>query len=106
MDGMTGGSPRIDRPGRRGGIGARPTPAPSPAPPVLAHVLSAAVLGIDAYMVGVEADVANGLPTFATVGLPQGAVREGKERVVAALQNSGYSVPPKRITVNLAPAGS
>jgi magnesium chelatase family protein len=71
---------------------------------VLARVLSGAVLGIDAYLVTVEADVASGLPSFSTVGLPQGAVKEGKERVVAALQNSGFHVPPKRITVNLAPA--
>lgn len=72
--------------------------------PVLARVLSGAVLGIDAYLVTVETDVASGLPSFSTVGLPQGAVKEGKERVVAAIQNSGFQVPPKRITVNLAPA--
>ncbi|HEV2130484.1 MAG TPA: YifB family Mg chelatase-like AAA ATPase [Longimicrobiaceae bacterium] len=71
---------------------------------MLARVLSGAVLGIDAYLVTVEADVASGLPSFSTVGLPQGAVKEGKERVVAAIQNSGLMVPPKRITVNLAPA--
>jgi magnesium chelatase family protein len=71
---------------------------------VLARTLSGAVLGIDAYLVTVETDVSSGLPSFATVGLPQGAVKEGKERVVAALQNSGFLVPPKRITVNLAPA--
>lgn len=71
---------------------------------MLARVLSGAVLGIDAYLVSVEADVASGLPNFTTVGLPQGAVREGKERVVAAIRNSGYRVPPRRITVNLAPA--
>jgi magnesium chelatase family protein len=71
---------------------------------VLARVLSGAVLGIDAYLVTVEADVASGLPSFATVGLPQGAVKEGRERVVAAVQNSGYLIPPKRITINLAPA--
>ena len=71
---------------------------------MLARVLSGAVLGIDAYLVTVEADVASGLPSFSTVGLAQGAVKEGKDRVVAAIQNSGYTVPPKRITVNLAPA--
>ena len=71
---------------------------------MLSTVLSGAVLGIDAYLVNVETDVASGLPSFAVVGLPQGAVKEGKERVVAALQNSGFQVPPKRITVNLAPA--
>ncbi len=71
---------------------------------MLARVRSAAVLGIDAYLVDVETDIANGLPTFATVGLPQGAVKEGRERVYAALANSGYTFPLKRITVNLAPA--
>jgi magnesium chelatase family protein len=71
---------------------------------MLARVLSGAVLGVDAYLVSVEADVSSGLPTYATVGLAQGAVKEGKERVVAAIQNSGYTVPPKRITINLAPA--
>jgi len=71
---------------------------------VLARVRSAAVLGIDAYLVDVETDIANGLPTFATVGLPHGAVREGRERVYAAIANTGYTFPLKRITVNLAPA--
>jgi magnesium chelatase family protein len=71
---------------------------------VLARVRSAAVLGIDAYLVDVEIDVANGIPTFATVGLPQGAVRESRERVYAAIANTGYTFPLKRITVNLAPA--
>lgn len=71
---------------------------------MLARVLSGAVLGIDAYVVGVETDVASGLPSFSTVGLAQGAVKEGRERVIAAIQNSGYTVPHRRITVNLAPA--
>ncbi len=71
---------------------------------MLAHIRSAAVLGIDAYLVDVEADIANGLPTFATVGLPHGAVKEGRERVGAAIANSAFEFPLKRITVNLAPA--
>src|ERR1700758_319569 len=71
---------------------------------MLARVRSAAVLGIDAYLVDVETDIANGLPTFATVGLPQGAVKEGRERVYSALANTGFTFPLKRITVNLAPA--
>ncbi|HSE28670.1 MAG TPA: YifB family Mg chelatase-like AAA ATPase [Gemmatimonadales bacterium] len=71
---------------------------------MLARVRSAAVLGIEAYLVDVEVDLANGLPAFATVGLPQAAVKEGRERVTAALANSGFTVPLKRITVNLAPA--
>jgi magnesium chelatase family protein len=71
---------------------------------MLARVRSAAVLGIDGYLVDVEADLANGLPSFATVGLPQGAVKEGRERVNAAIANAGFTAPLKRITVNLAPA--
>lgn len=81
--------------------GGHPFPALHP---VLARALSGAVLGIDAYIVSVEADVANGVPNFSTVGLAQGAVREGKERVIAAIKNSGFLLPPRRITVNLAPA--
>ena len=69
-----------------------------------ARSLSGAVLGIDAYLVRVEADVANGVPKFFTVGLAQGAVKEGRERVISAIKNSGYLLPPRRITVNLAPA--
>ncbi len=71
---------------------------------MLARVCSAAVLGIDAYLVDVEIDISSGMPTFNTVGLPQGAVKEGKERVAAALANAGYALPLRRITVNLAPA--
>ena len=71
---------------------------------MLAKVLSGAILGIDAYVVEVEEDIAQGLPVFATVGLPDGAVKESKERVKSAIKNSGYDFPPKRITVNLAPA--
>jgi magnesium chelatase family protein len=71
---------------------------------MLARIRSAAVLGIDAYLVDVETDIANGLPTFATVGLPQGAVKEGRERVYAAIANSDFLFPLRRITVNLAPA--
>ncbi|HET9150954.1 MAG TPA: YifB family Mg chelatase-like AAA ATPase [Gemmatimonadales bacterium] len=71
---------------------------------MLARIRSAAVLGVDAYLMDVEVDIASGLPSFATVGLPQGAVKEGRERVNAALQNAGYAFPLRRITVNLAPA--
>lgn len=71
---------------------------------MLAKVLSAALLGIDAVTVQVEVDIAQGLPQFATVGLPDGAVKESKDRVKAALKNSGYEFPQRRITVNLAPA--
>jgi magnesium chelatase family protein len=71
---------------------------------VLAKVLSTAVIGIDAYMVEVEVDITSGLPAFVTVGLPETAVKESKERVRAAIKNSGYPFPDDRITVNLAPA--
>ncbi|HEX6534098.1 MAG TPA: YifB family Mg chelatase-like AAA ATPase [Gemmatimonadaceae bacterium] len=71
---------------------------------MLAAVRSAAVIGIDAYDVTVEVDAANGLPQWMVVGLAAGAVRESRERVMAALVNSGFTVPPRRITVNLAPA--
>jgi magnesium chelatase family protein len=71
---------------------------------LLAKVLSSAVLGIDAYPVEVEVDITSGLPTFTTVGLPEAAVKESKERVKSAVNNSGYHFPADRITVNLAPA--
>ena len=71
---------------------------------MLAAIRSAAVLGIDAYDVTVEVDVALGLPQWIIVGLPASAVKESRERVSAALLNSGFTVPPRRLTVNLAPA--
>lgn len=71
---------------------------------MLARVLSGAVLGIDAYVVSVEVDLALGLPSFSTVGLPDVAVRESRDRVRAAIKNVGFEFPNRRITVNLAPA--
>jgi magnesium chelatase family protein len=71
---------------------------------MLARIASGALLGLEAYLVEVEVDMAMGLPAFSIVGLPDAAVKESKERVQAALKNSGLSVPVKRITVNLAPA--
>ena len=71
---------------------------------MLATVISAAVLGVDAFRVTVEVDQALGLPGFATVGLPEGAVKESRVRVESALKNSGLKFPQRRITVNLAPA--
>ncbi len=71
---------------------------------MLAHVITAAVRGVDSYLVRVEVNLAPGLPAFAVVGLAEGAVREGRERVGAALRNVGRPIPPRRITVNLAPA--
>ncbi len=71
---------------------------------MLARVRSAAVVGLDAVPVDVEIDVSPGIPAFAVVGLPDAAVREARERVRAAIRNAGYEMPPRRITVNLAPA--
>ncbi|HTM08686.1 MAG TPA: YifB family Mg chelatase-like AAA ATPase [Verrucomicrobiae bacterium] len=71
---------------------------------MLAKVNSAALYGIDALRVEVEIDIAAGLPQLATVGLAEGAVRESKDRIRAALKNCGYSFPAKKITINLAPA--
>ena len=71
---------------------------------MVAGVNSEAVLGINAYLVLVEVDLARGIPTFSTVGLPDAAVKESKDRVGTAIKNSGFEVPLKRITVNLAPA--
>ncbi|MBR5518257.1 MAG: YifB family Mg chelatase-like AAA ATPase [Clostridia bacterium] len=70
----------------------------------LAKVLSLGINGIDGYVVTVETDLSNGLPAFDIVGLPDASVKESKERVKAAIKNSNYPVPTKRITVNLAPA--
>ncbi|MBM9614079.1 YifB family Mg chelatase-like AAA ATPase [Desulfobulbus rhabdoformis] len=71
---------------------------------MLAKVNSCAVSGVDGLPVQVEVDLAQGLPSFSTVGLPEGAVREAKDRVRAAIKNGGYEFPQRRITVNLAPA--
>src|SRR5918992_173602 len=71
---------------------------------MLAKINSAALYGIDALRVEVEIDLASGLPQLATVGLPEGAVKESKDRIRAALKNCGYTFPAKRITINLAPA--
>lgn len=71
---------------------------------MLAKVFSAALLGIDAYVVEVEIDVSPQIPLFTTVGLPEGAVKEAKERVAASIKNSGFLFPAKKVTVNLAPA--
>src|SRR6202142_1222359 len=75
--------------------------------PMLYKTLSAAVYGIDANIIEVEVDV-SGTKTnedhFHTVGLPDAAVRESRDRVRAALKNCGYDIPPTHITINLAPA--
>ena len=71
---------------------------------MLARVITFAVEGVDARRVWVEADIRLGLPAFTVVGLADKAVREARERVRAAMVNSGYEFPLRRITVNLAPA--
>ena len=70
----------------------------------VAHVRTCALWGLETALVSVEADVANGMPSFAIVGLPDAAVNEAKERVRAAIRNSGFEFPLRRIVVNLAPA--
>jgi magnesium chelatase family protein len=71
---------------------------------VLARTRSLGLYGIEAFPVEVEVDMARGLPTFTTVGLPDNAVKESRERVLSAIANLGVSLPPRRTTVNLAPA--
>ena len=71
---------------------------------MLAKTKSCAIVGLDGYIVEVEVDISPGLPTFTIVGLPDTAVQESRERVRAAVRNSGCEFPMRRITVNLAPA--
>ena len=71
---------------------------------MLAKTQAAAVLGVDAYPVEVEVDLAPGLPYYATVGLPDAAVKESKDRIRAAILNTGFIYPMGRITVSLSPA--
>ena len=71
---------------------------------MLARVASAAVIGIEAALIDVEVDVAVGLPGFHIVGLADAGIREGRVRIRGALENSGFRLPPRKITVNLAPA--
>src|SRR3954452_3108676 len=71
---------------------------------MLARVASATVIGIEAAAIDVEVDVAVGLPGCNIVGLPDAGVREGRVRIRGALENSGFKLPPRRVTVNLAPA--
>lgn len=71
---------------------------------MLAKLYGCSIQGIEAFLVQVEVDIALGLPAFEIVGLPDKSVRESKERVRAALKNSGFDFPNRRITINLAPA--
>jgi len=71
---------------------------------MLATVKTAAVVGLEGRLVDVEVDISSGLPAMTIVGLPDTAVQEARERVRAAIRNSGCTFPMKRIVVNLAPA--
>ncbi len=71
---------------------------------MIAQLKTATIVGIDAVPVDVEVDIANGLPAVTVVGLPDKAVQEARERIRAALHNSGFSFPKTRVTINLAPA--
>ena len=70
----------------------------------VARTFSRAQIGVDAPLVTVEADIASGLPQIVIVGLPETAVRESKDRVKSAIVNAGYTLPSRRVTINLAPA--
>ncbi len=67
-------------------------------------VFSVSVIGMDSYPIAVEVDVSDGLPQFATVGLPDASVKESRDRIRAAIRNSGLPFPGRKVTVNLAPA--
>ena len=71
---------------------------------MLSNIRSCALRGIDGFEVTVEVDISSGMPTLSVVGLPDAEVKESKDRVVAAVRNSGFDFPLKRITVNLSPA--
>lgn len=71
---------------------------------MFSRIKSVGIFGIDSYMIEVESDISNGLPSFDIVGLPDAAVKESRDRVRAAIKNCGFKFPVSRITVNLAPA--
>ncbi|MDP7631065.1 MAG: magnesium chelatase domain-containing protein, partial [SAR324 cluster bacterium] len=71
---------------------------------MIAKTYSATVLGVDAHCIDVEVDLSIGLSQFTIVGLPDGTIRESRDRILAALSNSGFSLPIRKIVVNLAPA--
>ena len=71
---------------------------------MIVKAISCTVIGIESYRVDVEVDTSSGLPQFSTVGLPDVAVKESKDRIKAAIKNSGYSFPRNHVTINLAPA--
>ena len=71
---------------------------------MIAQAHAATVLGIEAHPITVEVDVAIGLSAFNIVGLPDNTIRESRDRILAALSNCGFALPPRKIVVNLAPA--
>ncbi|MBI4656528.1 MAG: YifB family Mg chelatase-like AAA ATPase [Elusimicrobia bacterium] len=71
---------------------------------MLSKVWSLSLKGIEGFLVGVEVDISSGLPSFSIVGLPDAGIKESRDRIIAALKNSGFDFPTKRITVNLSPA--
>ncbi|QQR80926.1 MAG: YifB family Mg chelatase-like AAA ATPase [Deltaproteobacteria bacterium] len=71
---------------------------------MISKVMSAGLFGIEAFLVDVEVDIAQGLAHWTTVGLPESSVKESRDRIIAAIKNSGYQFERKRITINLAPA--
>src|SRR5579863_6084358 len=71
---------------------------------MLARCVSATLKGVEGLPITVEVDISPGLPSFGVVGLPDASIRESKERVASAVRNSGFDLPLRRLTVNLAPA--
>ena len=73
---------------------------------MVSQIYTVGLMGIDGFIVNVQADIANGMPAFDIIGLPDAAVKEAKERAKTAIKNSGCMFPAKRITMNLAPAST
>ena len=73
---------------------------------MISKIISSAINGISGYIVNVEVDISQGLPSFDIVGLPDSSIRESKERVRSAIKNSNIEFPIKKITINLAPAST
>ncbi|MBF0290181.1 MAG: ATP-binding protein [SAR324 cluster bacterium] len=71
---------------------------------MIAKTFSATILGIEAHLIDVEVDISFGLANFNIVGMPDGTIRESRDRVMAAINNSGFQMPIRKIVVNLAPA--
>ena len=69
-----------------------------------AKTFSATTIGVHAHPVQVEVDLAPGVPAFYIVGLPDAALKESSKRILTSLKNSGFRLPAKKVTVNLAPA--